>query len=332
MHHPSVTCSAGPAEQRIEQLNLRDNGLAGSLPATLGKLDALTHLYLYGSKLGGALPPADAFYAQMTAEQACMLLNEPTTNSFACPLPAGALKYCLKSNGHTWVPLAADDCAVAPTPAPTPTPAPGPGGGGGSGGAVAGSICAVLLLSAGAMVLLHRRRAGQAGAAGKGDPALRAPLLAGAAGGSVNGGGVRSLEEGGGAGAKGVAHHRMGSLDTGVMKPSNLVAIEAAEALKQKGMGASPAPAPAPGKAKAKQPAMDAAEMDPEEVAMLRELLEREEEAVANMRQNNKEISAVVLAAEGGGAAAGKKDKKKKKKEEEASQGKGRTQNVQWDL
>jgi hypothetical protein len=329
-----VTCSAGPAEQRIKQLNLRDNGLAGSLPATLGKLDALTHLYLYGSKLGGALPPADAFYAQMTdvkgALKVCMLLNESHTNAFACPLPAGALKHCFKSNGTAWVPLAAADCA------PTPTPAPGPGGGGGGGGAVAGSICAVLLLGAGAMVLLHRRRAGQAGTAGKGDPALRAPLLAGAAGGSLNGGSARSLEEGGGAaGAKGAAHHRMGSLDTGVMKPSNLVAIEAAEALKQKGMVASPAPAPAPGKAKAKakQPAMDGADTDPEEVAMLRELLEREEEAVVNMRQNNKEISAVVLAAEGGGAVAGKEDKKKKKKMmKEESQGKGRTQNVQWDL
>ena len=46
------------ADRRVTALNLRANGLSGSIPSELGNLTNLTHLYLVGNQLSGCIPAA----------------------------------------------------------------------------------------------------------------------------------------------------------------------------------------------------------------------------------------------------------------------------------
>ncbi len=45
------------ASLRVEQIDLNNSGLTGSIPASFGDLEALARLYLGGNELTGAIPP-----------------------------------------------------------------------------------------------------------------------------------------------------------------------------------------------------------------------------------------------------------------------------------
>jgi len=83
-----------PAVLRIMGLGLQVNGLNGTLPSSLADMTALTDLQLEGNHVGlpgagglGGLLPSDLPFEQYVG---CGLEG----NTFICPLPPDAIKYC----------------------------------------------------------------------------------------------------------------------------------------------------------------------------------------------------------------------------------------------
>ena len=81
-----------------------NNALDGSLPPSLGQLTDLTGLYLSNNSFHGALPAGMDWeqFEECGSDRCCTLGGTSQTlqpqhaagNRWACPLPAGALKYC----------------------------------------------------------------------------------------------------------------------------------------------------------------------------------------------------------------------------------------------
>ena len=87
--------------RNLSQLHVSSNYLHGSLPASIARLDKLTDFTASCNNLTGAIPLMD--FATIAYQGNCEL-DAPAsycssgaypTNSFSCPLPAGASRYCL---------------------------------------------------------------------------------------------------------------------------------------------------------------------------------------------------------------------------------------------
>jgi hypothetical protein len=111
------TCSNATAQtgyrRVVQSLVLPLNNMVGTLPAALVQLTGVRRIALQGNMLAGPLPAGlDLIFAQSAGF--CYLLAAPaSSNHFACPLPAAALRHCsaVSDDGAGMaVPLAADEC------------------------------------------------------------------------------------------------------------------------------------------------------------------------------------------------------------------------------
>jgi hypothetical protein len=95
-----------------------NEGLSGAVPASLGNWGQIRFFRVSGNRFSGALPAMS--FSTMTWGVRCILLDDPATNSFACPWPAGAKDVCQKYEGG-WVPITDDDCHGTAPPTPPPS-------------------------------------------------------------------------------------------------------------------------------------------------------------------------------------------------------------------
>ena len=70
------------------------NNLMGTISPLVMAFVNLTTFHVNFNKLTGPLPPMP--FSKMAS---CYLLDKPTTNSFSCPWPIGAVDKCRKWNG-----------------------------------------------------------------------------------------------------------------------------------------------------------------------------------------------------------------------------------------
>ena len=112
------TCSNATAKtgyrRVVQSLVLPLNNMVGTLPAALAQLTDVRRIALQGNELAGPLPAGlDFIFAQSAGF--CYLLAAPaSSNHFACPLPAAALRHCsaVSNDGAGMaVPLTADECS-----------------------------------------------------------------------------------------------------------------------------------------------------------------------------------------------------------------------------
>ena len=70
-----------PGTEKVTQIDLADNNLIGTLPAELGDLTGLTHLYLSHNSIGGSIPST---LGNLTALREIHMSNNQLTG----PIPA----------------------------------------------------------------------------------------------------------------------------------------------------------------------------------------------------------------------------------------------------
>ena len=125
-----------PSKTSVQQINLEDGNLAGTLPGTIvafkdieifevGELHgsiplaiasawkSMTYFDVYANFFDPAPLPALNFQSMQSKDgtKNCFLLGEGYKNKFFCPWPPNATAFCVKARGFgDWVPITDDDC------------------------------------------------------------------------------------------------------------------------------------------------------------------------------------------------------------------------------
>jgi hypothetical protein len=94
------------------------NELPGTTPVSIGKWRKIDDFAVHVNHFSGLLP-AMAFSAMPDDGSGCLLLwDNPITNLFACPWPAGAKDKCTKGGGTPGAPITDGDCHGTAPPTP----------------------------------------------------------------------------------------------------------------------------------------------------------------------------------------------------------------------